>query len=66
MCSYLPGATLFHKIALLNKEIRKELPDAALLDQIIVVTVTKEQADIGETMFPHDSLMYAVRLADCF
>ena len=39
--SYLDGTTLFHKIALLNKIIRKILPDSALLDQIIVLTIKK-------------------------
>ena len=66
VCSYLPGATLFHKIALLNSQVRENLPQAALLNQIIVITVKKEKADIGEAMFPANSLFYAYRLADCF
>ncbi len=32
--SFLDGATLYHKIALINKETRASLPDAGLLDQL--------------------------------
>ena len=32
--SFLDGATLYHKIALLNKETRASLPGAGLLDQL--------------------------------
>jgi hypothetical protein len=32
--SYLDGSTLYHKIALLNKEMRASLPNSGLLDQL--------------------------------
>ena len=32
--SYLDGTTLYHKIALINKETRASLPDSGLLDQL--------------------------------
>ena len=31
--SFLPGCDLFHKIALLNRKMRKELPGSGILDQ---------------------------------
>lgn len=37
--SYLHGCELFHKIAVTNKKIRKKLPSAGLLDQIIVIGI---------------------------
>jgi hypothetical protein len=41
--SFLPGYTLFHKIALTNKHTREQLCSAGgLLDQIIVITVRHE------------------------
>ena len=64
--SFLQGGILFHKIALLNKHFRKQLPQSGLLDQIISITVKKELSDIGETFFPFESFIYAVKLADCF
>lgn len=35
--SYLHGFELFHKIAVTSKKIRKSLPGAGLLDQIIII-----------------------------
>ncbi len=38
--SYLTGADLYHKIALLNKSIRMALPQSGLLDQIKILTMS--------------------------
>ena len=43
--AYLPGQTIFHKVALMNQRIRDLLPNAALLDQIITITITKEESE---------------------
>ena len=64
--SYLPGSVLLHKIALLNKSIRATLPKSRVLDQIIIITVRKELTNAGEVLFPANSFIYAVSLADCF
>ena len=64
--AYLPGATLFHRIALLNKKVREELPKAAMLDQIITIPISKDKSASSENIFPKDSFIYAVRLCDCF
>jgi len=61
--SFLPGYFLFHKAALLNKNMRNKLPKAGLLDQLIIVTVNKELATISD--LPQvESFLYAVSLAD--
>jgi hypothetical protein len=62
--SYLDGATLFHKIALLNRLNREQLPEHALLDQIIQISIKSEYSESKETP-PTKSFIYAVRLADC-
>jgi hypothetical protein len=40
--SFLDGATLYHKIALLNKETRASLPGAGLLDQLKELKLSKK------------------------
>ena len=37
--SHLPGCHLYHKTAVLNKQIRSNLPTARLLDQTIVISM---------------------------
>jgi hypothetical protein len=63
MFSYLPGNVLFHKIALLTKEVRKSLPNSGLLDQIKVIGI-KETAVKLPGPFPTQSFVYAISLAD--
>ena len=61
--AYLPGCDLFHKIALLNKFFRRELPSSGLLDQIRVIKIKAPSSD-DPTDLPLDSLKYALELAD--
>ena len=63
--SFLPGCTLFHKIATTSKTVRSKLPNAGLLDQIIQITI-KEEYSTNSKVIPFDSLMYIVTLVDCF
>ncbi len=59
--SYLPGCDLYHKIALLDKATRKQLPKTGLFDQVIIISL-KELQDYN--VIPMTSLLYALRLAD--
>ncbi len=60
--SFLPGCDLFHKIAVLNKNIRKSLPYSDLLDQDKIITI-KASSDNYPNFLPIDSFLYGVNLA---
>jgi hypothetical protein len=66
--SYLDGATLYHKIALLNKEMRASLPNAGLLDQLKVLKSINyfDESDIisRQVFFSKLKLKYALNIAD--
>lgn len=66
--SYLPGYTLFHKIALLNKETRLKLPECKLLDQKKNITLKKfaHNFEYSNPLPPLENLTYALKLADEF
>ena len=66
--AYLNGQELLLKIALLSKKIRCQLPESALLDQIIAIPFKREVKDKDEffEFLPCDSFTYAIRLADTF
>ena len=61
--SYLAGCALFHKIAVLNKSIRINLPKSALLDQFKIITV-KASKDHYPDPLPLESFRYALLLAN--
>ena len=61
--SYLPGCCLFHKIALVNKEVRRNLAKFKLLDQKKVIT--RREYPVGEDLLPElNSFLYALSIAD--
>ena len=62
--SYLNGATLFHKIALLNRKTREILPKTGLLSQIIELTMDIKLLE--EELIAPQSFNYATKLVDCF
>ena len=61
--SFLDGCAIFHKVATLSTRYRIGLPDYALIDQTICITIKKELTEKGEFP-PNDSLIYAVGIAD--
>lgn len=61
--SYLHGCELFHKIALTSKKIRALLPNAGLLDQIIVIGIRASDEYLPDAI-EISSFLYAVSLAD--
>lgn len=66
--SFLNGSVLFHKIALLNKDLRKKLTNSALLDQDKVIRIKKRILRQGKLFseLPDASLCYANSFADAF
>ncbi len=56
MFSYLSGAEIYHKIAVVNRLTRESLPESGLLDQIKKLTM--------KTKPLNSSLDYLFRLAD--
>jgi len=66
--SYLPAYTLFHKIAILNKLTRDELPNWKILDQEKILTVTrfKPSPTYQNPMPPLKSFDYALKLIEGF
>ncbi len=61
--SYLHGCEIFHKIAVLNKQIRALLPSAHLLDQFIVIGIMPSEKYLPDVI-KIKSFLYAVSLAD--
>ena len=61
--SYLPGCDLLHKISLLSKGIRFEIPRAGLLNQLIVLVVKEFKSGVV-TIPPLSSFEYALSFAD--
>lgn len=57
MFSYLSGADLYHKIALLNNRTRDSLPSSGLVDQLKKLTMKGMPVYI-------DNLAYALKLAN--
>lgn len=61
--AYLRGCELFHKFAVLNKQIRAMLPRAGLLDQNIVIGIIPSENYLPDVI-KISSFLYAVSLAD--
>jgi len=62
--SYLTGAELFHKIALVNKEIREELPKAEQLDQEKELSLRVHSKRVGLRLPKVDDFNYGFKLAN--
>jgi len=54
--SYLSGSDLYHKIALLNRSTRSQLPQSGLVDQLRILTLKQEPDGLHR-------LKYAFQLA---
>ena len=59
----MPGCDLLHKISLLSKNIRAEVPRAGLLNQLIVLSAREFKAGVV-TIPPLNSFEYALSFAD--
>ena len=55
--SFFSGSEIYHKLALLNKQTRRDLPGSGLLDQVKVLKVKAYPKNIAH-------LQYAFNLAD--
>jgi len=54
--SYLSGSDLYHKIALLNRSTRSQIPQSGLVDQLRILTLKQEPDGLHR-------LKYAFQLA---
>jgi hypothetical protein len=62
--SFLNGATIYHKIALINKETRLALPNAGLLDQFKQLKI-KSTSNLNNQNLPNIiNLYYALEIID--
>jgi hypothetical protein len=59
--SYLAGWDLFHKISLLSKSMRDDLPKSGLLEQFKVITIKQS---LPNSYIAPASFSYALKLAD--
>ena len=59
--SYLSGADLYHKIALIDKRTRDSLPDSGLLDQIKILTMNNLPARLKDLTYAF-KLLNAIEL----
>ena len=63
--SYLPANVIFHKIAVLSKQYRKELPEWAILDQEKILTFKRFNPQ-NFKLPSSNSFRYALELIDGF
>ena len=63
MFSFLPGNVIFHKIAVLNRNLREELPKSGLLDQEIELSLKVNSLRNGNRPPQTNDLVYGLNLA---
>ena len=63
VCSFLPGSDIFHKIAVLNKELRGDLPKSGLLDQERELSLRVHSKRQGSRTAQSKDFIYGFRLA---
>jgi hypothetical protein len=61
--SFLPGCNLFHKIAVLSRRMRKELPDSVSLDQEVELSLRVHSKRIGLRDPKTEDFSYGFKLA---